>query len=443
VVATQKLPQGEFWYIYQGGSGNSDSRGSFTLSTVQLAALAQDVVVQTMKAPLDTTAKCSDPPWLVKQFAQYKVSGCDSRIWDVVPFDIQGGHKDIEGARTTVTYTLTDEKKTETAATIQKNYMQAFKALGLAILSDPNDANNVIVSSKTPAGGFWFHYQHGSGNDQDTGSYDLTTVQVTPFPQVVQAQLMKTGLTPQPKGCKNPDWLVKQFPYFAVGDCSYRDFDQLTLTLPNGQKKVLAGRILDAHYTLSDQARVPTALYVWKNYANALQAIGAKLVSDPKDADTGIWMQTTPQGEYWYIYGKSSGNAESVGSYVLTTVQVGGPPPKACTLEVYGINFDFNKATLRPESEPVLRQLLAMFNADQNYFAELGGHTDNVGTAAYNQKLSEARAVAVKAWLVSHGIGEQRITPKGYGDTRPLVPNTTDANRFKNRRVELKRANCK
>jgi outer membrane protein OmpA-like peptidoglycan-associated protein len=379
----------------------------------------------------------------VKQFAQYKVSSCDSRIWDVVPFELQGGHKDIEGARTTVTYTLTDEKKTETAATIQKNYVQAFKALGLGVLSDPTDANSVVVSSKTPAGGFWFHYEHGSGNDQSTGSYDLTTVQVTPFPQVVQAQLMKAGLTPQPKGCKNPDWLVKQFPYFAIGDCSYRDFDQLTLTMPNGTKKVLAGRMLDTHFTLSDEARVPTALYVWKNYANALQTIGAKLVSDPKESDTAIWTQTTPQGEFWYIYGKSSGNSASVGSYSLTTVQVGGPPPKACTLEVYGINFDFNKATLRPESEPVLRQLLAMFSADQSYFAELGGHTDNVGTAAYNQKLSEARAVAVKAWLVSHGIGEQRITPKGYGDTRPLVPNTTDANRFKNRRVELKRANCK
>jgi hypothetical protein len=74
----------------------------------------------------------------------------------------------------------------------------------------------------------------------------------------------------------------------------------------------------------------------------------------------------------------------------------GGPPPKTCTIEVYGVNFDFNKSTLRPDSEPVLRAVLQLFSATPSFSAEVGGHTDNIGKPDYNVKLSEARAAAVK-----------------------------------------------
>jgi outer membrane protein OmpA-like peptidoglycan-associated protein len=119
-----------------------------------------------------------------------------------------------------------------------------------------------------------------------------------------------------------------------------------------------------------------------------------------------------------------------------------GPPPKACTIEVYGVNFDFNKSALRPESAPVLLAVEKLFTATPSFRAEVGGHTDNIGKPDYNLKLSEARAGAVKTWLVSHGVAAERVTSRGYGDTHPLMPNDTDANRFKNRRVELRRTNC-
>ena len=125
-----------------------------------------------------------------------------------------------------------------------------------------------------------------------------------------------------------------------------------------------------------------------------------------------------------------------------TELKPGGPPPKECTIEVYGVNFDFNKSVLRPDSEPVLRTVLQLFTATPSFRAEVGGHTDNIGTPDYNMKLSDARAAAVKAWLVAHSIAADRVTSRGYGDTRPLLPNDTDANRFKNRRVELHRKNC-
>ncbi|MGH8161294.1 MAG: OmpA family protein, partial [Gammaproteobacteria bacterium] len=115
---------------------------------------------------------------------------------------------------------------------------------------------------------------------------------------------------------------------------------------------------------------------------------------------------------------------------------------KSCTVAVYGIHFDFNKATLRPDSTPVLKQVLALLQGDPTLQLEIGGNTDNVGTKAYNLTLSDQRAKAVEDWLVTHGIAASRLTAQGYGETRPLVPNTSPQNRAKNRRVELKRKNC-
>lgn len=129
----------------------------------------------------------------------------------------------------------------------------------------------------------------------------------------------------------------------------------------------------------------------------------------------------------------------------VTVADVGsglkGALAKNCRVALYGINFDFNKATIRPDSTPVLEQVATVLASTPGAF-ELGGHTDNVGNAAYNAKLSQERAESVKSWLVAHGVAANRLTAKGYGETVPVVPNSSDANRARNRRVELKKAGC-
>lgn len=102
------------------------------------------------------------------------------------------------------------------------------------------------------------------------------------------------------------------------------------------------------------------------------------------------------------------------------------------------VSFDFNKATLSNESIPDLDNLLEMLKEKQSTNCVLEGHTDDVGSDDFNMKLSLERAEAVKAWLVSKGINSNRIETKGYGESRPLVNDTTEEARAMNRRVEIK-----
>jgi outer membrane protein OmpA-like peptidoglycan-associated protein len=103
-----------------------------------------------------------------------------------------------------------------------------------------------------------------------------------------------------------------------------------------------------------------------------------------------------------------------------------------------GILFDTNSDRLRPESDAVLGQIGAMLTKHADLRLGIEGHTDNVGAAAANTTLSEKRAAAVKAYLVSkHGVDAARLEAKGFGASKPVAPNTDEAGRQKNRRVEL------
>lgn len=103
------------------------------------------------------------------------------------------------------------------------------------------------------------------------------------------------------------------------------------------------------------------------------------------------------------------------------------------------IYFDFDKATFRTESYTELNKLERMMAENPNIKVEIAGHTDNIGTAAYNMQLSQRRAEAVKDYLVKKGIDPRRITAKGYGKTRPLASNDDEKEgRELNRRVEFR-----
>ena len=107
------------------------------------------------------------------------------------------------------------------------------------------------------------------------------------------------------------------------------------------------------------------------------------------------------------------------------------------TLKVNNIFFDFDKSTLRPESDLELDRWVKIFMKYPDLKAEIHGHTCSIGTEKYNQGLSERRATAVVNYLVSKGVARNRLVMKGYGETKPIASNATREGREQNRRVEV------
>jgi OmpA-OmpF porin, OOP family len=118
--------------------------------------------------------------------------------------------------------------------------------------------------------------------------------------------------------------------------------------------------------------------------------------------------------------------------------------PVPLTIDLRGVNFDFDKATLRPDAVQILNEAIEILRNYPELRVEVAGHTDSIGTEQYNQGLSERRARAAYDYLVSNGIGANRLVgPVGHGESRPIAPNTTPdggdnpEGRAQNRRTEL------
>ncbi len=118
--------------------------------------------------------------------------------------------------------------------------------------------------------------------------------------------------------------------------------------------------------------------------------------------------------------------------------------PVPVSIDLKGVNFDFDRSTLRPDAVSILNEAIEILKRYPELRVEVAGHTDSVGTDAYNQGLSERRATAVYDYLTSNGIDAGRLQgPTGYGESRPIAPNTNDdgsdnpEGRARNRRTEL------
>lgn len=269
--------------------------------------------------------------------------------------------------------------------------------------------------------------------------------------------------------------LVKLYPQARVSEYAVKEFDSAKMLIgyKAGEDDPAAyddveGKFI--HYRYEHKPTTST-LEILRNYESVLRNKGFEPIisgrgnkypglSLSEDETVGYWRWEEPgKGTIWAsLHAWYNGGHDAPWSD-LTIVETkamqqtleanAAIEAKASTMAdalqetgrvaVYGITFDFNKATLRPESAPVLGQVLALLQGDPRLSLAIEGHTDSIGQPPYNQKLSADRADAVKTWLVAHGIEAARLATAGFGDTKPIADNAAEDGRSKNRRVELVR----
>ncbi|MFI5201093.1 MAG: OmpA family protein [Candidatus Kapaibacterium sp.] len=231
-----------------------------------------------------------------------------------------------------------------------------------------------------------------------------------------------------------------EYAYFVSTENSIGMGDIFRVKLPEALRPrpvlLVSGRVVDA------KTGTPvTAIIKYENLET-----GKDIGSARTSPGTGAYKITLPAGETYGYRAEAPGYVPVSENLDLTKVTeyqeierdlMLVPIEKGEIVRLNNIFFETAKAELRPESFAELDRVVRLLEDNPSMEIAIGGHTDNVGTAAINNALSQSRAQAVANYLVSKGISVKRLRVKGYGDTKPVASNDTDAGRQQNRRVEF------
>jgi OmpA-OmpF porin, OOP family len=295
--------------------------------------------------------------------------------------------------------------------------------------------------------------------DFDVSSVPPTTASLPPFPFFKDPEGLENEL-------KGPD-AVKSFDrhYFIAGGKLVTQEGREALFQYN-----LGNSPAEHHYSELEFVR---------NYQNAVAALGGREISSVqltpeviaaaggRDSIEKYWAAASPavpeaehhtflirtaDKEYW-IHVSAGAIIPSMGFVAVLEKQgmkssLGFLDAAAMKkeLEAKGhvtlyINFDTDKATLRPDAQPIIAEVNKLLTSDDSLKLSIEGHTDNSGAAEHNRTLATARARSVLGALVGLGVDPSRLASKGFGPDKPIADNSTDEGRAKNRRVELVKIN--
>ncbi len=243
------------------------------------------------------------------------------------------------------------------------------------------------------------------------------------------------------EGCKESP-LVTRYPSGIINSCENREFDQYDFPLGNDKDGNALTKHVEGEFHSWDIATHDgvSELQVFRNFQTALKTAGFTM-----DYSDSPYLLTAHKGGTWILI-------ESKGTFYYQTIVTSKEMKQVVTADasslkdeidktghvaVYGIHFETGKAAIQPDSEDTLKQVAELLQQNPTLKLRVEGHTDNQGSPAANQVLSEKRAQAVVAWLVAHGADATQLKAQGLGQTKPVADNSTEDGRAKNRRVEL------
>ena len=243
--------------------------------------------------------------------------------------------------------------------------------------------------------------------------------------------------------------MLSRMPGYFIAEYDAQDFGSYDFQIGADEKHV-EGRYWKISYHLKENARKAGPLQIARNYTDLFVKRGGKRLEEHIDAYSGASVATLPAGgkniwveiqvfdageDYDLIVVEEAAMEQQV---EFTAMELARALKESGSVALHNILFDTGKATIRTESVAALAPIGEVLKNDPTLMLEIVGHTDNVGAAAANLKLSRDRAAAVKTYLIqTFGIDEARLTTAGFGDTKPVASNQTDEGRAKNRRVEL------
>jgi len=258
------------------------------------------------------------------------------------------------------------------------------------------------------------------------------------------------------------DQALKESPYFSgmpnyqILDGEEKEFDAFRFCTGK-ELKTVEGKYSKKFYELKEGATKASEIQISRNYVNAIKNMGGLILYDglPWEAncEEGIFCGTgrlvtakigKGNKELWVqISTCDNGN-----DYTLTMIEREAMKQNVTASDMLNalntqghvtlyINFDTGKSVIKPESQPVIDQIVSLMKDNPDIKLGVEGHTDNVGDPKKNKILSENRAKAVVSAIVKQGVNASRLSAAGFGQDKPIANNNTEEGRAKNRRVEL------
>jgi OmpA-OmpF porin, OOP family len=246
------------------------------------------------------------------------------------------------------------------------------------------------------------------------------------------------------QGSKDHPLITRMADYY-INNYEVSEFGAFDPTVIGGKEVHWEGKKYSIDYSRNDGGRAISMLQIVRNYEAAIKKIGGKVLGGDErrmaaeikkgDALTGVYVEAFNEGATYSLTIVESQPMQQ--DVVADAAAMKNDIAATGKTIIQGIYFDTGSATIKPESEPALAEMVKLLNNSPALNVYVIGHTDSVGSLDSNLKLSSDRAASVVKAIISKGIAASRLKSAGVGPYSPVASNDTDEGRAKNRRVEL------